>query len=320
MSRNRSEHDGRDARETPTGWWERPVDVPGFVKEGAMKRRAASRGPPQGGGNQCDPDPRTENSKWENDHVDHYLVQEYRQLESADREREAAAAGDAAAGGDRAGLRGAGARGRGAPKHPGRLPQQAEGDDPAQQGHLAARAQLPQSRGPGRAERLRRRQPHPVGAQCQAAFAEELPPPDARGKGRRSEGGARGRGGGARSREGEEGVISPISKSLSFPGGGLSRPRGFSCRDTTYGSSSRSASAARGESSRRRSLPPKERSDVVLGQREVRRRHDQIDLFRAHHPALLQLGERRPALLVDSGRHTSSPSGGAGQGAGFTAF
>jgi hypothetical protein len=48
---------------------------------------------------------------------------------------------------------------------------------------------------------------------------------------------------------------------------------------------------------RRRSLPPKERGDVVLVQREVRRRHDRIDLFRAHHPALLQLGERRPALL-----------------------
>ncbi len=35
----------------------------------------------------------------------------------------------------------------------------------------------------------------------------------------------------------------------------------------------------------------------MLIQREVRRRHDWIDLFRAHHPALLQLGEQRPALL-----------------------
>ena len=80
------------------------------------------------------------------------------------------------------------------------------------QGHLAARAQLPQPAGRRCAERLRRRQPPAVGARRQAAPAEEPPPPDARTEGRRSEGGARGRGGGARSREGEEGLIPPISK------------------------------------------------------------------------------------------------------------
>jgi hypothetical protein len=68
------------------------------------------------------------------------------------------------------------------------------------------------------------------------------------------------------------------------------------------GSSSRSASAARGETPPAVSLPPKDRGYVVLVQREVRRRHDRIDLFRAHHPALLQLASvDQPSSISFSG-------------------